>query len=83
MADTIDHPAHYGGADDTYEAIRVIEAWQVDFCIGNVLKYLCRSGRKPGETTLKDLEKAHWYLSRRLEQERRKVATEGKTCAEK
>ena len=68
----INHPAHYASdADDIYEAIKVIEAWNADFCIGNVLKYLCRAGRKPGETTLRDLQKAAWYLNRHIEQEQK------------
>ncbi len=45
--DVVDHPAHYGGADDPFEAIKVIEAWGVSFCLGNCLKYICRAGKKP------------------------------------
>jgi hypothetical protein len=29
MADNINHPEHYGGEDDPYEAIKVAEAWQL------------------------------------------------------
>lgn len=32
--ETINHPQHYGG-DTTYEAIKVIEAWGLGFCLGN------------------------------------------------
>jgi integrase len=31
----VDHPEHYGGADNPYEAIKVIEAWDLGFCLGN------------------------------------------------
>lgn len=62
----INHPAHYGGAEDPYEAIKVIEAWGAGFCTGNALKYICRAGRKPGEETLVDLRKALWYLEREV-----------------
>lgn len=48
---TIDHPAHYGG-DTTYEAIKVIEAWRLGFCLGNCLEYICRAGRKSNTTAL-------------------------------
>jgi hypothetical protein len=60
----IDHPLHYGGKDNPYEAIRVIRAWGYDknFCIGSALKYLARSGKKPGEPAIRDLEKCIWYL---------------------
>lgn len=58
----VDHPAHYGGADNTYEAIKVIEAWQLDFHLGNVVKYISRAGKKGSK--LEDLKKAQWYLNR-------------------
>lgn len=60
----VDHPAHYGGADDPYEAIKVIEAWALNFNLGNALKYLRRSPAK-GNPTL-DLEKAVWYIQREI-----------------
>lgn len=64
----VDHPAHYGGDDDPYEAIKVIEAqgWGPAFCKGNALKYLLRAGRKEGESERTDLEKAKWYLDRAI-----------------
>lgn len=72
----IDHPAHYGGADNPYEAIKVIEAWGLDFCLGNSVKYISRAGKKPGEHELDDLKKALWYLLRRIGQlERRAINT--------
>jgi len=64
----VEHPAHYGGADNVYEAIKVIEAWKLDFTVGNAVKYIARAGKKPGESELDDLEKARWYLERRLQQ---------------
>jgi hypothetical protein len=63
----VDHPPHYGGADNPYEAIKVIEAWGLGFCLGNALKYICRAGKRV-ETTdlLTDLKKAAWYLNREI-----------------
>ena len=46
MTEAVNHPAHYGGADNTYEAIKVIEAWQLGFCLGNAVKYISRAGKK-------------------------------------
>lgn len=62
--ETINHPAHYtaGGI----EAITVIEAWKLGFCLGNALKYIARAGRKPGAETVEDLKKARWYLDREI-----------------
>ena len=47
MSENINHPDHYGG-DNTYEAIKVIEAWNLDKCfyLGNVVKYISRAGKK-------------------------------------
>lgn len=68
MADnSVNHPSHYGG-DTTYEAIKVIEAWKLDFCLGNTVKYISRAGKKDPAKELEDLEKAEWYLKRRIEQ---------------
>ena len=41
----VNHPKHYGGADNTYEAIKVIEAWELGFCLGNTIKYISRAGK--------------------------------------
>lgn len=70
IMEAVDHPAHYGGADDPYEAIKVIEAWGLGFHLGNAVKYICRCRRK-GEM-IEQLKKARWYLDReisRLEKE--------------
>jgi Protein of unknwon function (DUF3310) len=61
----VNHPTHYGGEDNPYEAIKVIEAWDLGFNLGNVVKYLSRAGKK-GET-LEDLRKAAWYLNREIQ----------------
>lgn len=66
--DNVNHPAHYGGADNTYEAIKVIEAWNLDFCLGNVVKYISRAGKKEGNSLIQDLEKAKWYLERQIQE---------------
>jgi hypothetical protein len=68
--DAVNHPSHYGGSEDPYEAIKVIEAWGLGFCLGNTLKYIRRNDAKG--SPLEDLRKARWYLDReikRLERE--------------
>lgn len=64
--EAVNHPAHYGGADNPYEAIKVIEAWGLGFCLGNTVKYISRAGKKSSEATIQDLEKARWYLDREI-----------------
>ena len=64
---SIDHPDHYGGSENDYEVINVIEAWNLNFSAGNVLKYLYRAGKKSVDP-ISDLKKAEWYLKRLIEQ---------------
>lgn len=64
------HPKHYGGKDNPYEAIKVIEAWGVGFNLGNTLKYISRAGKK--DNIIQDLEKALFYLDREI-QNRKKI----------
>lgn len=68
MTDWVEHPDHYGGVDNPYEAIKVIEAWELDFCLGNTVKYINRAGKKDPSMAIVDLKKARWYLERRIEQ---------------
>lgn len=70
--DSVNHPAHYGGADNPYEAIKVIEAWGLGFHLGNVVKYVARAGRKGDAGD--DLRKAAWYLARAIERDAAGVA---------
>ena len=60
----VNHPKHYGGKDNPYEAIKVIEAWDLGFCLGNTVKYISRAGKK--DETMQELEKALWYLKREI-----------------
>lgn len=65
MSDSVNHPDHYGGEGNPYEAIMVIEAWGLNFCLGNAVKYISRAGKKGDE--LEDLKKAEWYIRRRIQ----------------
>jgi hypothetical protein len=70
--DPVNHPSHYciGGI----EVIDAIEAWELGFHAGNVVKYVARAGRKGGEKELlHDLEKAQWYLGRLIERTKRRT----------
>lgn len=62
----VDHPPHYGGEDNPYEAIKVIEAWKLGFNLGNTVKYISRAGKKNQATRLEDLKKSRWYLDREI-----------------
>lgn len=64
---SVQHPIYYGGADDPYEAIKVIEAWNLGFHLGNTVKYISRAGKKDGNSATQDLKKALFYLNREIE----------------
>jgi hypothetical protein len=67
--ENVNHPTHYGGAENPYEVIKVCEAWDLDkdAYLFNVIKYVARSGKKYKEKELEDLEKALFYLTRRID----------------
>lgn len=57
MIEAVNPPAHYGGADDPYEVIKVLRAWLTSdeyagFLKGNVIKYEARARRKGGWRTI-------------------------------
>ena len=60
----VNNPSHYGGADNPYETIKIIEAHNLDFVEGNIIKYLLRYKGKNG---LEDLKKSQWYLNRLIQ----------------
>ena len=62
----IDHPQHYGGEDNPYEVIKVVEALEMDFHLGNVFKYIARAGKKETDKELQDLKKSMFYLERKI-----------------
>jgi len=85
MSDPVNHPAHYGGANNPYEAIKVIEAWDLGFCLGNTVKYIARAGAKvpvsaflteagPLRSKVEDLKKAQWYLRREIANTEKQIA---------
>jgi hypothetical protein len=71
--EAVNHPAHYGGGEDPYEAIKVIEAWKLGFCLGNTVKYISHRAERKG-APIEDLRKAAWYLEREIQ---RRTAQEG------
>ena len=61
--DPVNHPPHYtkGGI----ETIDFIEAKDLNYRLGNVIKYVSRAGKKDSDPIV-DLEKAAWYLQREI-----------------
>ena len=69
--DKVNHPKHYTSHPSGIEAIQITEHY--DFCVGNAIKYLWRSGLKQdadksnSEKEIEDLKKAIWYINRKIE----------------
>ena len=57
-------PSHYQG---TIQPIDLINAQDLNFNLGNVVKYVSRAGKKQGENVLSDLEKAKNYINYEIE----------------
>ena len=55
---------HYDNGN-SYDLIDVINDYNVNFCRGNIIKYVARAGKKQDE--LLDLIKAKDYLEREIE----------------
>lgn len=68
--DAVNNPSHY--TDSKIEVIDYIEDKRLGFCLGNVIKYVSRAGKKRSadksdkEKEIEDLKKARWYLDRRI-----------------
>jgi hypothetical protein len=60
--EAVNHPAHYQA--NGIEVIDIIENFDLNFNLGNTVKYVLRAGKKGNKK--EDLEKAVWYLKREL-----------------
>ena len=70
ISNTVEHPDYYGGEDNPYEAIKIIEAYDLNFSLGNVIKYVLRAGKK-SDSAIEDLEKAARYIQFQIDYLRR------------
>ena len=68
--DNVNNPAHY--TDSKIEVIDYIEDKKLGFCLGNAIKYISRAGKKKDngrsviDKEIEDLQKAIWYINRRI-----------------
>lgn len=76
----VNHPQHYQG--NKYEAIDIIEDYNLGFNLGNAVKYILRCEKKGKKT--EDIQKAIWYLNREIYMENnpREAATTNITSPE-
>lgn len=74
MNDPVNHPSHY--TQFPREVIELTE--QLDFCVGNAVKYILRAPFKGA--TVQDYEKAKWYI-RRAAQKYTRVPPEAEKIA--
>ena len=77
----IEQPSHYQGRGGI-TANDVIRAFELNFALGNVIKYVLRAGRKSGEPAHDDLRKALWYLHDEFAQQSEKSDLEGLAARE-
>lgn len=60
----INHPKYY--IKNGIEVIDLIDAYNLNFNCGNVIKYVARAGFKDGEDKLTAYNKALWYLQHEI-----------------
>lgn len=65
MSDSINHPPHYNKHPSGVECIDIVE--HMNFCLGNAIKYIWRTGLKDSANQLEDLKKARWYVEREIQ----------------
>jgi len=66
--DLVNKPPHY--TDGGIDTLKFIEAKDLNYRLGNVVKYISRTGKKVDSDPLQDLEKARFYLDREIEARR-------------
>ena len=59
VSSTLSRPAHYGGGNNPFEAIKIIHHYNLNFNLGNIIKYTLRCGKK--DEAIKELEKIKQY----------------------
>ena len=80
--DNVNHPSHY--TSGKIEVIDFIEDKELNFNLGNVIKYVARAGRKKSQgkslenKALEDLKKARFYIEREIEAREKRIC-----CAKK
>jgi hypothetical protein len=60
MSEAVNHPKHYGGEGNPFEVIKIINHYNLNFELANVIKYVLRADKKGNRK--QDLQKALWYL---------------------
>lgn len=63
--DLVNHPPHY--TDGGVDTLTYIEAKDLNYRLGNVVKYVSRCGKKLNSDPLQDLMKARFYLQREID----------------
>lgn len=61
------NPKHYEGSNGLL-AIEIVEQFNLGFCLGNAVKYICRAGKKDPAKEVEDLKKSIWNIERRIKQ---------------
>ena len=64
MIDIVNQPPHYTAGN--FETIEVIEDWDLNYHLGNAVKYISRAGKKDPSKYAEDLKKAVWYINREI-----------------
>lgn len=65
------HPDYYKGqGKNPIEVFEIIDQFGLNFYLGNVVKYICRAGKKAGNERKQDLQKALHYIMEAVSREK-------------
>jgi hypothetical protein len=67
-------PEHYGGEENPFEPIKIIEHYDLNFNLGNAIKYVLRAPFKG--TAMTDLKKAYTYIGFEIRKREREAGIE-------
>lgn len=78
----IKNPEYYLAAGPQFEPFKYIEAHNLGYHLGSVIKYISRAGKKPGNSKVDDLLKAIRHLEEEIVVTRKREAREAREAME-
>jgi predicted glycosyltransferase involved in capsule biosynthesis len=67
MENKLTYPKYYNMDENQYDAIKVIESWDLDFHLGNAINHISQSSNKENDEQLEHLKKSLWFLERKIQ----------------
>ena len=76
----VEHPNHYNWHPSGVECITIVS--EFNYNVGSAITYLWRAGRKPGSSTIEDIEKAIFHLKNEIQRLQKECEYEEAECCQ-